>query len=240
VVLALSLAGCASRESLDRMAERDPLEKANRVVYAVNDFGDHYLVRPLAKGYEKITPRILRVGATHFFDNLGYPVVVINDFLQGKFRQGGTDLGRLVMNTSIGLLGVFDPATDVGLVQHDEDLGQTLAVWGMPNGPYLMVPFLGPRTFTHLVGSLGDNIYSPMFRYPDASLRSKLYIYQGLHRRSTLLAVDEEVRKAFDPYVFVRDAYLQNRSYLIHDGNVPDQDLLPEEETSPEAGLKPD
>lgn len=227
-----TLAGCTTRERLDKMAQEDPLEKVNRVVYKVNDAGDRYVLRPVAKGYEKATPRALRIGATHFFDNLTGPVVIVNDFLQGKVRQGGADFARFAINTTVGLFGIFDPASDAGLVQHDEDLGQTLAVWGVPNGPFLMVPLLGPRTVNHLIGSLGDNYFSPIMRYSDSSVRPKVFIYQTVHRRSQLLAVDEEFRKAFDPYVFIRDAYLQNRNFLIHDGRVPEEELLPEEEES--------
>lgn len=226
----LGISGCAMRQKLDNMAQEDPLEPVNRVFYKVNDLGDRYVLRPVAKGYVRVTPRVFRLGATHFFDNLGYPVVVVNDFLQGKGRQGSADAARLLLNSTIGLLGILDPATDIGLAQHDEDFGQTLAVWGMPAGPFLMVPLVGPRTTTHALGSLGDNLVSPLHIYSDASVRSKLVVFQTIHRRSTFLQVDDEIRQSFDPYVFIRDAYLQNRNYLIHDGKVPEEELLPADE----------
>ena len=228
--LALAIAGCAARDSLDNMAKTDPLEPLNRVFYKVNDVGDHYVLRPIAKGYVKATPRLLRTGAGHFFDNVGYPVVIVNDFLQGKLRQGGADSARFLLNSTVGVLGIFDPATEIGLTQHDEDLGQTLAVWGAPAGPFLMIPLIGPRTTTHLIGSLGDSYVSPLVNYHDSYVRWDLLIFQTIHRRSTLLQVDEEIRKAFDPYVFIRDAYLQNRAYLIYDGRVPEDELRPPDE----------
>lgn len=237
----LTVGGCTSlRARVDNMAKTDPLEPVNRVMYKINDTGDQYVLRPVAKGYQKGTPRVVRLGVGHFFENLTYPVVFVNDFLQGKFRQGGADASRFIVNTIVGLGGLFDPATEIGLGLHDEDFGQTLAVWGAPAGPFLMVPLLGPRTTTHLIGSLTDNFVSPVAQYNNSEIRAGLLALQTIHRRSTLLGIDEEVRKAFDPYVFIRDAYLQNRNYQIHDGYVPEDDLIPpDEEAPPDDGSKP-
>jgi phospholipid-binding lipoprotein MlaA len=231
------MSGCTSLHSrLDQMAKTDPLEPVNRVMYKINDTGDKYVLRPVAKGYQKGTPRVIRMGVGHFFDNLTYPVVLVYDFLQGKLRQGGADTARFLFNSIVGLGGLFDPATEIGLAQHEEDFGQTLAVWGAPAGPFLMVPLLGPKTTTHLIGTLGDNIVSPVAQYNNSEVRIALLALQQIHRRSTLLGVDEEIRKAFDPYVFIRDAYLQNRNYQINDGNVSDDDLIPPDDGNEPSG----
>jgi phospholipid-binding lipoprotein MlaA len=238
----LLLAGCASTyQRLDNMAKTDPLEPVNRVMYRINDVGDRYALRPVAKGYQKAFPRVIRMGVGHFFDNLTYPLVFVNDFLQGKPRQGSADAARFLVNTIVGLGGLFDAASELGLAPHEEDLGQTLAVWGAPAGPFLMVPLLGPRTTTHLVGWFGESYISPVSQYNNSDVRTALLALQTIHRRSTLLSVDEELRKAFDPYVFIRDAYLQNRNYQIHDGNVPEDDLIPPDEESapPESDKEP-
>lgn len=222
--------GCASRPASERAADPDPFEPVNRVMFTINDYGDRYIAEPIAKGYEKATPLAVRRGATNFFSNLRYPITIANDFLQGKGRQGGADLARFLMNSTVGLLGVFDPATAAGFPEHDEDLGQTLAVWGVPPGPYFMVPVFGPYTLGHGFGALADTQASLLTQYDDSSLTGKLGIYYLLHERYQLLDATEEVRAAFDPYIFVRDAYFQNRQYLIYDGNVPEEVLFPEDE----------
>ena len=145
----------------------DPFEPVNRVIYKVNDFGDRYVARPVARAYEKATPGAFRLGASNFLDNLRYPITIVNDFLQGKVRQGGADFARFALNSTVGLLGLFDPATDMGLEKHDEDFGQTLAVWGVPEGPYLMVPVFGPYTVTSAVGDLADTQISPLVQIPE-------------------------------------------------------------------------
>jgi phospholipid-binding lipoprotein MlaA len=149
-------------------------------------------------------------------------------------RQGGADLTRFLLNSTVGLLGIFDPASDAGFPRHKEDLGQTLAVWGVPAGPYFMVPVFGPYTLGHGFGDLADTQVSPLTQYPDSSLTAKLGIFYMVHERYQLLDATEEVRAAFDPYIFVRDAYFQHRQYLIHDGNVPEDELFPEDELEEE------
>jgi phospholipid-binding lipoprotein MlaA len=226
----LLLTGCATRDSSERPRNPDPLEPVNRVIFRVNDVGDRYLAEPLARAYEKASPLAFRRGAGNFFDNIRYPITVVNQFLQGKAGDGGRDLARFVINSTIGLLGVFDPATEIGLTAHDEDLGQTLAVWGVPEGPFLMVPVFGPYTLTHALGEVADSQVSPLVQYDDSSLTTKLGLWYLLHKRYRILGAEEEVRRAFDPYLFVRDAYFQNRRYLILDGNVPDEELFLDEE----------
>ncbi len=226
----LLIAGCASGPASEREPNPDPFEPVNRVLFTINDYGDRYIAEPIAKGYEKATPMAVRRGANNFFSNLRYPITIINDFLQGKVRQGGADLTRFLMNSTVGLLGIFDPATAAGFPEHDEDLGQTLAVWGVRPGPYFMVPVFGPYTLGHGLGALADTQVSLLTQYDDASLTGKLGVVYLVHERYRLLDASDEVRAAFDPYVFVRDAYFQNRQYLIHDGNVPEEDMFPEDE----------
>jgi phospholipid-binding lipoprotein MlaA len=230
MTLPLILGACAAREAGERETNPDPLEPINRVMFTINDYGDRYIAEPIAKGYEKASPRAVRMGASNFLENLRYPITIVNDFLQGKFRQGGADLTRFLMNSTVGLLGIFDPATEAGFPEHDEDLGQTLAVWGVPAGPYLMVPVFGPYTLGHGLGALADTQASLLTQYPDSSLTGKLGALYLVHERYELLDVTEEVRAAFDPYIFVRDAYFQNRAYKIHDGNVPEDELYLDEE----------
>jgi phospholipid-binding lipoprotein MlaA len=204
----------------------DPFERINRVSFAFNDAGDRWVLRPVAQAWEKSTPPPLRRGASNFFSNLRYPITIVNQFLQGKFAEGGRDVARFAINTTVGLGGLFDPATEIGLRRNNEDFGQTLVVWGVPDGPYLMVPLVGPRTVTHAIGSIADLYVDPLVQWPDSSVSSKAGIVFIVHERSTLLSADQQVREAFDPYVFIRDAYLQNRRFRIFDGELPDDDLL--------------
>jgi phospholipid-binding lipoprotein MlaA len=229
-LLLLGLTACSARQSSEREDDPDPLEPINRVVYRVNDIGDRYLARPAARLYRKGTPLALRHGIGNFFDNLRYPITIVNDFLQGKFRQGGADLSRFVINSTVGLFGLFDPAAEIGLEEHDEDFGQTLWTWGVPQGPYLVVPVLGPYMLSEAFGDLLDTQVSLLTQYPDSSVSTKAGIWYLLHRRYELLGVDKEVRRAFDPYTFVRDAYMQRRLYKLYDGEVPEEELYPEDE----------
>lgn len=234
--VAILLTGCGSNGAARKPPENpDPFEKVNRAIYKFNDVGDRYVARPLAKGYEKATPRALRNGIGNAFDNMRYPITIINDFLQGKFRQGGEDLARFAINSTIGLGGLFDPATEAGLRENDEDFGQTFVKWGAPEGPYLMVPVFGPYTITSGVGDLVGTQASLLVQLPDDSATTAaLWIAYLIHVRYTLLGVDEQVREAYDPYIFVRDAYLQNRRYKALDGDVPEDDLYLDEELEDE------
>ena len=224
------LSGCASHHSAHREAANpDPFEPVNRAIYKVNDIGDRYVARPVAKAYKKATPGAFRLGASNFLDNLRYPITIVNDFLQGKGRQGGADFARFALNSTVGLLGIFDPAAEMGLKANDEDFGQTLAVWGVPEGPYLMVPLFGPYTVTSAVGDIAGTQISPLVQLPQDGAATALWAWYLVDARYSLLGVDQEVRKAFDPYIFVRDSYLQNRRYKIYDGHVPEEEFLPDD-----------
>jgi phospholipid-binding lipoprotein MlaA len=202
----------------------DPWEAFNRKIYAFNDFADRYFMKPVAKGYQKVTPNPLKRGISNFFSNLSYPLVAVNQLLQGKFRQSASDAGRFIVNTTLGVGGLFDPATPAGLPSHDEDFGQTFAKWGVHAGPYLVLPFLGPSTVRDGVGS-ALNFYAQPVRYlvDDEETRYSLTALNFIQIRASLL--DTEQFLGGDRYVFMRDAYLQRRDYLIHDGQVKDDFL---------------
>ena len=140
----------------------DPLESRNRSIYAFNENLDEAILEPAADGYDYITPNFLQKGFNNFFDNINYPVTIINQVLQGNIGDSLQDTLRFTINSSIGLLGLFDPASSMGLPEHDEDFGQTLAVWGVKEGPYLMLPFLGPKTVRSLAGDLADILFNPL------------------------------------------------------------------------------
>jgi phospholipid-binding lipoprotein MlaA len=219
LIATLLLAGCASQaQRVAEMPVGDPYEPLNRKVFAFNDSLDRNVLRPTAVGWKKGTPPQFRTGLGNAIDNALYPVTIVNAFLQGKFAQSGRDLGRFVLNTTVGLLGLFDPATEAGLPANQEDFGQTLNTWGVPQGPFLMVPLLGPRTVSSGVGNLADLPLSPYFNLSDNNLRWGLFAIDLVNTRSGLLDLDQALREAYDPYVFLRDAYLQNRAYRIADG----------------------
>jgi phospholipid-binding lipoprotein MlaA len=224
--LALAVSGCASQSAATSAEAYDPLQPVNRVFYRVNDLGDRYILRPVAVGYSRALPAQVRTGVRNFFSNLLYPVTIANAFLQGKFQQSGRDGARFLLNSTVGLGGLFDPASRVGLTENDEDFGQTLAVWGVGDGPYLVIPIFGPSTVRNAVGDIVDAPLTPFLNFTDGDLGWRLgawAIYQ-VDGRSGLLDADDQVFEAYDPYIFVRDAYLQNRLYRSLDGNVPEDD----------------
>lgn len=224
--LALAVSGCASQSAATSAEVYDPLQPVNRVFYRFNDLGDRYILRPVAVGYSRALPTQIRSGVHNFFSNLLYPVTIANAFLQGKFRQSGRDGARFLLNTTVGLGGLFDPASRVGLAENDEDFGQTLAVWGVGNGPYLVIPILGPSTVRDVTGDAVDLPLTPFLNVTDGNLGWRLgtwAIYQ-IDRRSGFLDADAQVFESYDPYIFVRDAYFQNRRYRSLDGNVPEDD----------------
>jgi phospholipid-binding lipoprotein MlaA len=232
VALAIT-SGCAHRPADD---PADPLEPINRVMFTFNETADKYALRPVAKAYVQVTPAPARTGITNFFDNLGEPRNVVNALLQLKFTQAGKNLGRLVLNTTAGLGGFIDVASEVGLDKHEEGFGQTLGYWGVGEGWYLMLPLLGPSTNRDLVGFAGDSFVNPSFLLPG---RYDVYVLSAnatnlVNTRANFLAADGILAQQFDRYLFVRTAYLQQRWSLIHDGNPPFEDLeLPEDPEEP-------
>ncbi|HEX6571151.1 MAG TPA: VacJ family lipoprotein, partial [Steroidobacteraceae bacterium] len=209
-LLALALGGCASTagrtsagpedEAEARVKNPDPIEKFNRGVYKFNDVLDRHALRPVAVAYRDHTPPWLQKGVGNFFTNLFYPTTIANQFLQGKFKQGGQDVARFVINTTLGWGGIFDVAAGAQLPVHDEDSGQTLGRWGVPPGPYLMLPFLGPATLRDAPARVADDFVQP-FRWYDAG--NERWVSLGVYlvdKRASLLPLDRLVNEAYDPY----------------------------------------
>jgi phospholipid-binding lipoprotein MlaA len=218
------LAGCATTGQ--RAADpRDPLEPLNRASYAFNDGLDRALLKPAAKAYRKVTPQLVQTGISNVFSNAKYPVTLVNNALQGKFRAAVNDTGRFALNSTLGLGGLLDPATDIGLDRNDEDFGQTFGKWGIGNGPYLVIPLIGPTTLRDGIGSIADDFAEPRSYLEDDSTRWTLWAAGNFEKRVRLLDADAVLGRAGDPYAFVRSAYLQRREYQVRDGNVPAEDL---------------
>lgn len=227
LLLAFSLAGCAANG-----VKRDPIEPINRAIYQFNDVADKAVIKPIAQGYKAVLPSPVRTGITNFFSNLGDVIVVINDLLQFKFAQAASDTTRIFTNTTFGVLGIFDVATDWGLEKHDEDFGQTLGSWGVGNGPYLVLPLLGPSNLRDTAGLfLVDSNIDPVMDIEPVSDRNATVVLETINTRSNLLGVEKILDEAaLDPYAFVRDGYLQRRRSLIYDGNPPRDSIYDEDD----------
>ena len=216
MVLMLGLCGLP----LFSLADTDPLEKVNRKIHGFNAVLDRHLLRPVARGYDRVLPLPAKKGVNNFFDNLGDVSDGVNNFLQGKIGPGFSDFGRVLINSTIGLGGLFDPATEMGLEDHSEDFGQTLAVWGVPRGPYVVLPALGPSSLTNVFTRVVDSRLDPLRYYYPVSDRNVLRGLDLIKTRASLLAVEGVVFG--DEYLFFRDAYLQRRKFLEKDGRVED------------------
>lgn len=202
----------------------DTFEGYNRAVYEFNEDFDKAIAEPVAKFYEKVVPIPINKGITNFFSNINDVQVLANDLLQLKFVQAAHDAARIFFNTTIGLLGFFDVASHMDFPKHHEDFGQTLAFWGVPNGPYFVLPFFGPSTIRDSIGLGTDYAYfSPIFnRIDKTATQNSLFALDFLDTRADLLGATRLLGiAALDPYVFTREAYLQKRRYLIYDGDPP-------------------
>lgn len=238
VLAAFFAAGCAANPG--RTTHEDRWEGWNRGVYKFNDAVDRAALKPVARGYKKITPSWMRAGIGNFFANLEYPATIVNQFLQGKAKLGLRDTARFLLNTTLGVGGILDVATAVGLDKNDEDFGQTLAVWGVGSGPYLTLPFFGPSTLRDGPARIFDFFSGPL-DYADIPWEAQWgkRALEVVHTRAELLVLDPTLQRTFDPYAFLRDAWLQRREFEIFDGNPPqeelEEDFLDEEEPLPEA-----
>ena len=230
--LSLSLlSGCATNGD-----PRDPLEPLNRGIYVFNDGVDALLIRPAASFYTHILPEFMRTGVSNFFSNLNDVIVAVNGLLQLKVAQAGSDVARLAVNSTVGVLGLFDVATGMGLEKHDEDFGQTLGYWGIGDGPYLVLPILGPSNVRDGVGWVGDFYAWPVTYVEDDSTRNILVAARIVSARAELLAASSILETAaLDRYAFVRDAYLQRRRNQIYDGKPPLDDEDPGADPKPAA-----
>ncbi len=221
IIVTFQLIGCATTQVVENDTQGnvvDPYEGFNRTMHDFNDGLDSYLLKPIVDGYKWITPDLIETGVSNVFLNMKGINVFLNDFLQGKLQQGAEDTGRFLLNSTVGLAGIFDVATYAGLEQNDEDFGQTLAVWGVPSGPYLVLPILGPSTFRGVPGAVFDTAANPI-SYLAWPVAAPVAAMAGIDRRATadssLQFIDEA---AVDSYVFTREAYLQHRDYLAADG----------------------
>ncbi len=222
LALPLLLNACASVPSQEDVTP-DPLEPVNRAVFKFNDKVDRYALKPVARAYQNVTPRPVRTGVSNFFGNLSDVSVAANALLQGKFEQGLLDTARVAVNTVIGIGGIFDIATSMNLERHNEDFGQTLGVWGVPEGPYLVLPFFGPQTLRSTVGLVGDSQIEPLNSSSIASsTRGKLVTLNVVNARSRLLAASSILDTAsLDPYLFMRESYLNWSRQQVRDGRLP-------------------
>ncbi len=201
-------------------SESDPWEGWNRKIDAFNQFGDRWVVKPAAMAYEFITPQIVDDGVTNMYRNIREPITIINDLLQFKIKKAGIDTGRLLLNSTVGLLGFFDVASMAGLERQPEDFGQTLGAWGVPPGPYVVLPIIGPSNVRDAFGLVPDTFSNPITYIDQEYVRYSTVAGYYLDLRANTLDIEGLVTG--DEYVFVRDAYLQDREYQVKDGDVED------------------
>lgn len=215
---AMFLVGCAANQANEQQNianKADPYENINRKVFAFNDTVDDYVAKPISDAYKWITPDFMQTGVYNFFNNIKDINVVINDILQAKFAQSAHDTGRFALNTTMGLGGIVDVATQVGLERNDEDFEQTLAVWGVPQGSYLVIPFLGPSTMRGIPGAALDTAANPA-SYVGMPVQLLSLLNARANAEGSLKFIDEA---SLDPYVFTRESFLQWRNNLATDGN---------------------
>jgi len=222
------LGGCATSGSA-----KDPIEGFNRAMFGFNEGLDQIVIKPVAQGYEAILPSPIRTGVTNFFSNIADVFIGVNNLLQGKPGAAASDGGRFLVNTTVGVLGIFDVASQMGLEKHDEDFGQTFGRWGMGDGAYVVLPFFGPRTVRDAVGLGFDAYVDPVANVDHVPTRNTLLVTRIVSDRSDLLKADKIIEEAaLDKYSYIRDAYLQRRRSLIHDGEPPRE---PQASNEPEA-----
>jgi len=208
--------------------EVDPWEAMNRKTFAFNEFIDRCCFKPVAKGYRAITPDFLEDGFSNFFGNATEVLTIVNDLAQGKFAQGGQDTLRFIVNSTVGIAGFIDIGSRIGLEAHDEDFGQTLAVWGVSDGPFVMLPFFGPKTLLGAATLYPDSAMTMLNTVDDEATKYSLSGLSLVSLRAGLLDVEKLV--AGDRYSFLRDTYLQRRAFLISDGEKSDEELFEDDD----------
>lgn len=218
----LVVQGCATVPNPDA---RDPWESWNRGVFSFNDTVDKAVLKPVATGYQKITPTLVQKGVGNFFGNLSDIWSAVNNALALKGRETGDSVGRVMINSTVGLLGVIDVASDLGIERHSANFGLTLARWGVGNGPYVVLPLLGPSTLRDTAGLPVDNWGNPVNQIGDEPTRTGMVVLNVVDTRAQLLGAGNVMEgAALDKYTFMRDAYLQRRRNQVYDGNPPDED----------------
>lgn len=214
-----SLCGCATGSN-----PRDPWESLNRKVYSFNTTVDRAVLKPVAKGYVRVVPRLVRRGVANFFGNLGMPVITLNDLLQLKGSKVPVDIVRFATNTVFGLGGLIDVASELKIERRNEDFGQTLGYWGIKSGPYLVLPLFGPSNIRDSMGTAVDYVAHPTFYWDPSAEESRWIIFalDIIDTRAQLLDAEKFLdAAAIDRYSFLRDAYLQRREFAVRDGNLP-------------------
>lgn len=215
---------CAGASVLPALAqaasEDDPWESFNRPVFVFNDTLDTYALKPLAQGYQAVTPQFLEDGIHNMFSNVGEVGNLANNLLQGKVHAAGVDTSRLIFNTTFGVLGFFDVASKMDLRRSDEDFGQTFGAWGLGSGPYLVLPLMGPSTARDAIGKIPDSTLTAYPYISDVPARNSMRAVDVIDTRASLLGAEKLITG--DKYVFIRNAYLQNREFKVTDGQVVD------------------
>jgi len=227
MLAAISLAACAGNippAPKEQRAATDPWEPLNRRVSNFNEGFDKVTFKPLAKGYQAVIPRFMRQGVGNFSRNLLGPRNIINNVLQGKIARGGKELGRFVINSVMGLGGLIDIATDSGIEASRETFGETFAVWGIPSGPYVVIPVLGPRTVSGAFAIPLNFLADPLFHVDDESTKWIIYGIRAIDLREQLFAAEALTADSYDRYLTIRESFLQNRQFRIYDGNPPEDD----------------
>ncbi len=217
MLVASLLGGCATSGN-----PKDPAEGFNRAMFAFNDGLDKAVIRPVAKGYEAVVPSPARNGVANFFGNIADVFIGVNNVFQGKMPDAINDFGRVMVNTTVGVLGFMDVASDLGVEKHDEDFGQTFGRWGTPSGAYVVLPVFGPRTLRDTVGLAVDLVADPVSNTDSVAARNVLVATRLVSDRAALLPADKVIEEAaLDKYSYIRDAYLQRRRNLVYDGAPP-------------------
>lgn len=219
LMFALLMSACASTQTASS-DPRDPFENYNRSMFRFNTSLDENVIKPVASGYADYVPSFIRTAVGNFFGNLGDVWTALNNYLQGKVRDGSSDVGRVALNSTFGLLGVIDVATTMGLPKHDEDFGQTLGVWGVKSGPYLVLPLFGASTVRDGVAKPIDLFYGDALNYVDNQrFENTSRVLRVIDDRAAFLGSSSLMESAaLDPYQFYRDAYLQRREARVRDG----------------------
>jgi len=222
-IVAIVLSGCATVPADSGNDSRDPIESFNRQVFEFNEVVDRAVLKPVAQAYEYVLPEPVRDCIGNIFSNFREPSNAVNNLLQGKPIDAASDTCRFVVNSTVGLLGCFDPARQMGLEKHNEDFGQTLGRWGIGSGPYLVVPILGPSTVRDAIGIYGAEPYLDINFYIDnVRVRNAILGTRVVNQRAELLQTDDLISgAALDKYRFIRDGYLQRRRSLVYDGTPP-------------------
>ena len=230
VTIALLMSGCASTQYVE--SERDPWQGFNRTMYGFNDGLDRAILKPAAQGYKAIAPDFVETSVRNFFENLDDVSVAVNNLLQGKVSNSFSDVGRVLINSTFGIFGLFDVASSFGLTKHEEDFGQTLAVWGMDSGPYIVWPIFGPSTLRDSPSLVVDRVLLNPLTYVEIKTIERVGIIalDAVSVRAELLSLEETVDEiSTDRYTFIREAYLDRREFLISDGVAAGNDDLYDE-----------